>query len=166
MLFRSVVVGTVGTRIAGRDVRTSLTTPEAPDLHGLFAVMRERGVEACAMEVSSHALVMGRVAKPGVVLAPAWPLAVASAFLGGFGLGGVSACLNAAYASVGARAVNLVNAVFGVGSMIAPLLVVSLYGEATFDQFAAHPVRSIAITLGLFSAGWGLYAWRERRQRG
>jgi UDP-N-acetylmuramoyl-L-alanyl-D-glutamate--2,6-diaminopimelate ligase len=38
-----------------------LTTPEAPDLHALFAMMRERGVEACAMEVSSHALVMGRV---------------------------------------------------------------------------------------------------------
>jgi UDP-N-acetylmuramoyl-L-alanyl-D-glutamate--2,6-diaminopimelate ligase len=59
------VIGTVGTRVAGEDVRTSLTTPEAPDLHGLFAMMRERGVAACAMEVSSHALVMGRVA--GVV---------------------------------------------------------------------------------------------------
>ncbi|MAS54258.1 MAG: UDP-N-acetylmuramoyl-L-alanyl-D-glutamate--2,6-diaminopimelate ligase [Pimelobacter sp.] len=58
---RAAVVGTVGTRIAGQDVRTSLTTPEAPDLHGLFALMRERGVDACAMEVSSHALVMGRV---------------------------------------------------------------------------------------------------------
>lgn len=57
----SAVIGTVGTRIAGEDVKTTLTTPEAPDLHGLFAVMRERGVEACAMEVSSHALVMGRV---------------------------------------------------------------------------------------------------------
>ncbi|WP_425437561.1 UDP-N-acetylmuramoyl-L-alanyl-D-glutamate--2,6-diaminopimelate ligase [Nocardioides gansuensis] len=55
------VVGTVGTRIAGRDVKTALTTPEAPDLHALFAVMRERGVEVCAMEVSSHALVLGRV---------------------------------------------------------------------------------------------------------
>ncbi|KRF37742.1 UDP-N-acetylmuramoylalanyl-D-glutamate--2,6-diaminopimelate ligase [Nocardioides sp. Soil805] len=55
------VVGTVGTRIRGVDVKTSLTTPEAPDLHGLFAVMREQGVVACAMEVSSHALVMGRV---------------------------------------------------------------------------------------------------------
>ena len=42
-------------------MQTTLTTPEAPDLHGLFAMMRERGVEACAMEVSSHALVMGRV---------------------------------------------------------------------------------------------------------
>ena len=55
------VIGTVGTRIAGTDIKTSLTTPEAPDLHGLFALMRERGVEVCAMEVSSHALVLGRV---------------------------------------------------------------------------------------------------------
>ncbi|MBC2933530.1 UDP-N-acetylmuramoyl-L-alanyl-D-glutamate--2,6-diaminopimelate ligase [Nocardioides sp. zg-1228] len=57
----SAVIGTVGTRVAGEDVRTQLTTPEAPDLHGLFAVMRERGVDTCAMEVSSHALVLGRV---------------------------------------------------------------------------------------------------------
>jgi UDP-N-acetylmuramoyl-L-alanyl-D-glutamate--2,6-diaminopimelate ligase len=57
----AAVVGTVGTRIDGRDVKTALTTPEAPDLHALFAVMREQQVEACAMEVSSHALVMGRV---------------------------------------------------------------------------------------------------------
>ncbi|MEV5002992.1 UDP-N-acetylmuramoyl-L-alanyl-D-glutamate--2,6-diaminopimelate ligase [Nocardioides sp. LML1-1-1.1] len=58
---RSAVVGTVGTRIAGEEVRTALTTPEAPDLHGLFARMRELDVTACAMEVSSHALVLGRV---------------------------------------------------------------------------------------------------------
>lgn len=58
---RAASVGTVGTRIDGRDVKTALTTPEAPDLHALFAVMRERQVQACAMEVSSHALVMGRV---------------------------------------------------------------------------------------------------------
>jgi UDP-N-acetylmuramoyl-L-alanyl-D-glutamate--2,6-diaminopimelate ligase len=57
----SAVIGTVGTRIDGEDVKTVLTTPEAPDLHALFALMRERGVKGCAMEVSSHALVMGRV---------------------------------------------------------------------------------------------------------
>jgi UDP-N-acetylmuramoyl-L-alanyl-D-glutamate--2,6-diaminopimelate ligase len=57
----SAAIGTVGTRVAGVDLPTVLTTPEAPDLHALFAMMRERGVEACAMEVSSHALVMGRV---------------------------------------------------------------------------------------------------------
>ena len=58
---RSAVVGTVGTRIAGEDVPSALTTPEAPALHALFGVMRENEVDACAMEVSSHALVMGRV---------------------------------------------------------------------------------------------------------
>ncbi|MCW2793258.1 MAG: UDP-N-acetylmuramoyl-L-alanyl-D-glutamate--2,6-diaminopimelate ligase [Nocardioides sp.] len=57
----AAVIGTVGTRVAGADLETALTTPEAPDLHGLFAMMRERRVAACAMEVSSHALVMGRV---------------------------------------------------------------------------------------------------------
>lgn len=55
------VIGTLGTRIAGTEVKTALTTPEAPDLHALFALMLERGVEACLMEVSSHALVLGRV---------------------------------------------------------------------------------------------------------
>lgn len=57
----AAVVGTVGTRVSGEEIPTQLTTPEAPDLHALFAVMREQGVEACAMEVSSHALVLGRV---------------------------------------------------------------------------------------------------------
>jgi len=57
----AAVVGTVGTRINGVEVRTALTTPEAPDLHALFAVMREQGVLGCALEVSSHALVLGRV---------------------------------------------------------------------------------------------------------
>lgn len=58
---RSAVIGTIGTRIAGEAVATALTTPEAPDLHRLFATMRDRDLLACAMEVSSHALVLGRV---------------------------------------------------------------------------------------------------------
>jgi UDP-N-acetylmuramoyl-L-alanyl-D-glutamate--2,6-diaminopimelate ligase len=57
----AAVVGTVGTRILGEDVTSALTTPEAPDLQRLFRRMVDAGVEACAMEVSSHALVMGRV---------------------------------------------------------------------------------------------------------
>ncbi|WP_415630155.1 UDP-N-acetylmuramoyl-L-alanyl-D-glutamate--2,6-diaminopimelate ligase [Nocardioides dubius] len=58
---RAGVVGTVGTRIAGADVATALTTPEAPDLQALFARMVEQQVQTCAMEVSSHALVLRRV---------------------------------------------------------------------------------------------------------
>jgi UDP-N-acetylmuramoyl-L-alanyl-D-glutamate--2,6-diaminopimelate ligase len=57
----AAVIGTVGTRILGEDVVSVLTTPEAPDLHRLLRRMVDAGVEACAMEVSSHALVMGRV---------------------------------------------------------------------------------------------------------
>jgi UDP-N-acetylmuramoyl-L-alanyl-D-glutamate--2,6-diaminopimelate ligase len=56
------LIGTVGTRIDGRRLPTALTTPEAPDLQALFAVMAEDGVTDVAMEVSSHALTMGRVA--------------------------------------------------------------------------------------------------------
>lgn len=58
---KTAVIGTMGTWIDGRPVKSQLTTPEAPDLHALFAVMRERGVDVCAMEVSSHAIVQGRV---------------------------------------------------------------------------------------------------------
>ncbi len=55
------LVGTVETRMAGRAVPSALTTPEATDLHATFAAMREAGVDAVAMEVSSHALALGRV---------------------------------------------------------------------------------------------------------
>lgn len=58
---RSAVIGTIGTRIAGVPARSALTTPEAPALQALFAVMREEEVQMCAMEVSSHALAQGRV---------------------------------------------------------------------------------------------------------
>ncbi|MFI5618470.1 UDP-N-acetylmuramoyl-L-alanyl-D-glutamate--2,6-diaminopimelate ligase [Streptomyces sp. NPDC051567] len=57
----SGLVGTVETRIGDERIKSERTTPEATDLQALFAVMRERGVEAVAMEVSSHALVLGRV---------------------------------------------------------------------------------------------------------
>src|SRR5712692_9700900 len=56
------LIGGVETRIAGATEQSKLTTPEATDLQALFAVMAERGVTAAAMEVSSHALALGRVA--------------------------------------------------------------------------------------------------------
>ncbi|WP_330261849.1 UDP-N-acetylmuramoyl-L-alanyl-D-glutamate--2,6-diaminopimelate ligase [Streptomyces sp. NBC_00539] len=55
------LVGTVEMRIGDERIKSERTTPEATDLQALFAVMRERGVEAVTMEVSSHALVLGRV---------------------------------------------------------------------------------------------------------
>jgi UDP-N-acetylmuramoyl-L-alanyl-D-glutamate--2,6-diaminopimelate ligase len=56
------LIGGVETRIGADRLPSTLTTPEAPDLQALFAVMAERGVTAAAMEVSSHSLTLGRVA--------------------------------------------------------------------------------------------------------
>ncbi|WP_438804558.1 UDP-N-acetylmuramoyl-L-alanyl-D-glutamate--2,6-diaminopimelate ligase [Nocardia alni] len=58
---RTALIGTIETRIGGRRVPSALTTPEAPQLHAIFAVMVEQGVQAVVMEVSSHALALGRV---------------------------------------------------------------------------------------------------------
>ncbi|OAK57417.1 UDP-N-acetylmuramoyl-L-alanyl-D-glutamate--2,6-diaminopimelate ligase [Rhodococcus kyotonensis] len=55
------LIGTIETKIAGSRVPSALTTPEAPRLHALFAVMREQGIDTVVMEVSSHALSLGRV---------------------------------------------------------------------------------------------------------
>jgi UDP-N-acetylmuramoyl-L-alanyl-D-glutamate--2,6-diaminopimelate ligase len=55
------LIGTVETRLGDLVVDSARTTPEAPDLHALFATAVERGVKAVAMEVSSHALSLGRV---------------------------------------------------------------------------------------------------------
>ena len=59
---RTGLIGGVESRIGSERLPSSLTTPEAPDLQALFAVMAERGVTAAAMEVSSHSLALGRVA--------------------------------------------------------------------------------------------------------
>jgi UDP-N-acetylmuramoyl-L-alanyl-D-glutamate--2,6-diaminopimelate ligase len=59
---RTGLIGGVETRIAGEVTASKLTTPEATDLQAFLAVMAERGVTAAAMEVSSHALALGRVA--------------------------------------------------------------------------------------------------------
>jgi UDP-N-acetylmuramoyl-L-alanyl-D-glutamate--2,6-diaminopimelate ligase len=59
---RTGLVGGVQTRIGHAAVTSQLTTPEATDLQACFAVMAEQGVSAAAMEVSSHALALGRAA--------------------------------------------------------------------------------------------------------
>jgi UDP-N-acetylmuramoyl-L-alanyl-D-glutamate--2,6-diaminopimelate ligase len=58
-------IGTVTFRVgpsAADEREASHTTPEAPEIQGMLARMIERGCAACAMEVSSHALALQRVA--------------------------------------------------------------------------------------------------------
>ena len=54
-------IGTVGYSVAGEERAAPHTTPEAPDLQAMLREMVDAGSAACAMEVSSHALVLRRV---------------------------------------------------------------------------------------------------------
>ncbi|MFH1501928.1 MAG: UDP-N-acetylmuramoyl-L-alanyl-D-glutamate--2,6-diaminopimelate ligase [Candidatus Eisenbacteria bacterium] len=56
------VVGTLGYRVGERSEPGDRTSPESLDLARLMASMVGEGVESVAMEVSSHALALGRVA--------------------------------------------------------------------------------------------------------
>jgi UDP-N-acetylmuramoyl-L-alanyl-D-glutamate--2,6-diaminopimelate ligase len=54
-------IGTLGYRLGGRAFPGERTTPEASDLFRTLREMRRAGAAAVAMEVSSHALSLGRV---------------------------------------------------------------------------------------------------------
>jgi UDP-N-acetylmuramoyl-L-alanyl-D-glutamate--2,6-diaminopimelate ligase len=58
---RTGMIGTVGVLVDGTRYPGVRTTPEATDLQAALAVMRDRGVDAVVMEVSSIALEEGRV---------------------------------------------------------------------------------------------------------
>ncbi|MHA7208281.1 UDP-N-acetylmuramoyl-L-alanyl-D-glutamate--2,6-diaminopimelate ligase [Arthrobacter sp. MDT1-65] len=55
------LIGTIEIRAGREAIPSALTTPESPQVHSLLALMRERGLGAASMEVSSHALEFGRV---------------------------------------------------------------------------------------------------------
>ncbi|WP_031513412.1 UDP-N-acetylmuramoyl-L-alanyl-D-glutamate--2,6-diaminopimelate ligase [Desulfofalx alkaliphila] len=56
------LVGTIQNLIGGKEAPASNTTPESLDLQRLFNDMLKAGVSHAAMEVSSHALTLNRVA--------------------------------------------------------------------------------------------------------
>lgn len=58
---RCGLIGTVQYKIGEKVLPATHTTPESADLQELFAKMRDAGCKTVAMEVSSHALVQGRV---------------------------------------------------------------------------------------------------------
>jgi UDP-N-acetylmuramoyl-L-alanyl-D-glutamate--2,6-diaminopimelate ligase len=55
------LIGTIEIKAGGDPIPSLLTTPESPDVHALLALMRERGLDAASMEVSSHAVSFQRV---------------------------------------------------------------------------------------------------------
>jgi UDP-N-acetylmuramoyl-L-alanyl-D-glutamate--2,6-diaminopimelate ligase len=55
------LIGTIEIKAGGDPIPSLLTTPESTDVHALLALMRERGLDAASMEVSSHAVSYQRV---------------------------------------------------------------------------------------------------------
>jgi UDP-N-acetylmuramoyl-L-alanyl-D-glutamate--2,6-diaminopimelate ligase len=55
------LLGTLGGRVGQRELPHSLTTPDAVSLASLFSEMVAAGAETAVMEVSSHAIEMGRI---------------------------------------------------------------------------------------------------------
>ncbi|MGO4191701.1 UDP-N-acetylmuramoyl-L-alanyl-D-glutamate--2,6-diaminopimelate ligase [Arthrobacter sp. YAF17] len=55
------LIGTIEILAGGAPIPSLLTTPESTDVHALLALMRERGLDAASMEVSSHAVSFHRV---------------------------------------------------------------------------------------------------------
>ncbi len=67
-LFRCGLIGTVGCESAGRvlantmrDATANMTTPDPPQLYRMLAEMVRDGVEYVLMEVTSHALALGKL---------------------------------------------------------------------------------------------------------
>jgi UDP-N-acetylmuramoyl-L-alanyl-D-glutamate--2,6-diaminopimelate ligase len=59
---KTALIGTIGFHVAGETRKAVNTTPESLDLYRLFSELERSGGSAVTMEVSSHALALGRVA--------------------------------------------------------------------------------------------------------
>lgn len=85
----------------------------------------------------------------GVALSPAWPLVLAGAMLGGLGYGMLAAGLNLAFAELGPGPSNLVNGMFGVGSVVSPLLVALLGRGSHTPPYLLMAAMAAGLALGV-----------------
>ncbi|TSA83695.1 MFS transporter [Deinococcus detaillensis] len=89
----------------------------------------------------------------GLSLAPIWPLMLLAALLTGLGFGFLSGGFNSAFATLGAGPASLINAMFGIGSVAAPLLALG---------FGAYPgpfMLLALLALGLTFALRSVRSW-------
>lgn len=59
--YKTGLIGTIANYIGGEKLKADRTTPESLELHSLFNEMKNREIEYCIMEVSSHSLSLNRV---------------------------------------------------------------------------------------------------------
>lgn len=122
----------------------------SPPLAGLILtrVSTRRVVVACLLLLAVAALLVG--------LAPNWPLAVGAAVLGGVAQGGLSSAVNAYLAAAGTRAINFANALFGLASMLSPLVAAWLAPQGLMWPFVV--VAGLATVSLLAARVWGVPA--------
>ena len=60
--YKTGLIGTTGNMIGSEYIKSEFTTPEPIDFFRTLRHMRDEGVEAVSMEVSAHAIEMGRLA--------------------------------------------------------------------------------------------------------
>ncbi len=98
----------------------------------------------------------------GIALAPSWPLTLAATLVAGLGFGGIIMGLNTLFAgSFGNRsaaALNLLNAMFGLGAVAGPLLIALFLPHAYAPAFALVAVAA----LGMLALFWWLKLPSER----
>lgn len=84
-----------------------------------------------------------------MALAPGWPTLLGGAFVAGLGYGLLAVTGNLILARIGARAaMNLVNALFGLGSILAPLLVAALAGRGVTLLYGLLALGTLAVLAG------------------
>ena len=60
--FKCGLIGTIGSRIGDKLIRSGLTTPDPIDLHKTLRMMADEGADYVVMEVSAHAIALHRLA--------------------------------------------------------------------------------------------------------
>jgi fucose permease len=124
----------VSVHFLGSFITIALSGP----LLALFGYRRLLGIAALLLAVGSM----------GVAFSPSWSLTLASALVVGLGFGAIDVGMNLlfgrAFEGNSAPALNLLNAMFGVGALLGPLLI-GLFGATVRGPFA--------IVAGLFLLG-------------
>ncbi|WP_424949982.1 MFS transporter [Deinococcus sp.] len=85
----------------------------------------------------------------GVALSPVWAGVLAGATLSGLAYGMLSAGFNLAFAELGAGPSNLVNGLFGVGSVVSPVLVTLLVRTSHAPPFLLMAGLAAGLALGV-----------------
>ncbi|MGW1210145.1 MFS transporter [Streptomyces sp. NPDC002499] len=112
----------------------------------VFNAIHSRISNRTLLSVSYVLMALGAA---GFALAPNWPLALAAAFLGGLGFGGIDYGLNLLFAAgFGDRStamLNVLNAHFGIGAVLGPAVVAWLGPDAYPYAFGACAVLAAAL---------------------